>query len=147
VSDLELRLAVAAAHGLDEEAAGFLVGETVEELDRSARALSQLIGAAGSPEPSAIADVAEQERTAPLADLLADPAGQKKRRQRALLATLHPRRQPRDESGRWTASKPSTGFDGGARALVPTKEPPEVEHSRWLLARLEAARGAAPSGW
>jgi hypothetical protein len=36
--DVKVRRAVAAEHGLDWKAAEFLVGETVEELDQSARA-------------------------------------------------------------------------------------------------------------
>jgi hypothetical protein len=108
----------------------------VEELDQSATALTELLSsAAGRPEP-------EQEQTTPLADLFADPAGQKKRQPRALFAALHGRRQPRDELGRWR----SAGFDGGARTPAPIKGPPEAEHKDWLLRRLEEARGA-PRSW
>ena len=126
-----LRGEVAEAAGLPPAAAGLLQGATLAELEDSASQLAQVVHAN---------DVAEDEHDAPpLADLFADRAGQKLRRQRALVMALHgPRPQPRDEAGRFAAA----GFDGGARRSLP---PPPQSHDAWLaelLVSRRADRGA-----
>jgi hypothetical protein len=110
-ADLDgLRAEVAAAHGLDADAAGFLTGSTVEEVEESAVALVKLLGERGQAE-----DVG--------ADLFTRAAAQKARRKETLLAALSgPAPQPRDAGGRYAS------FDGGARTPAPSPE----SHGDWL---------------
>src|SRR5262249_21312171 len=120
----ELRRIVARENGLDDEAARFLTGETLGELEQSAATLAQLIGERREePEP-------EHE---PTLDLFAGAALAKAQRKRALVGMLTGRApQPRDERGRFAG-----GLDGGARRPVPTRRSPEQEHNR-LVAELAA---------
>jgi hypothetical protein len=134
----EVRRDVAAMHGLPEAAAGLLLGETVDELERSAAKLAELLAAR-----------APTEQTPEQANLLADALapGVKQARQRALVELLHPtprqQARPRDEHGRFTTR--SGGFDGGARQPVPIRRPPEEEHGETIvqLARLSRLGGSA----
>ncbi len=126
----EVRSAIAARHGLTEDAAGFLVGSNVEEVEASAGALSRLIGrtppGARAPEPANIVAVARAAKTARKAELLA-------------MFTGKPTRQRRDERGRFT-------LDGGARPTIPTPRSPEREHGEVIaaLARLRSLGDSFP---
>jgi hypothetical protein len=118
--DVELRERIAGEHGLDAEAAEFLVGTTVEELEQSATALAELVGE-------------RHEQEAP--DFFAAAAAAKAERKRALVDLVTGRTQPqRDEQGRYT------GFDGGARQSLPAK--PE-SHEQWLVKVLRSRRADA----
>jgi hypothetical protein len=118
----ELRSLVAREHGLDDEAAGFLNGSTLAELEASAAALVKLLGQRHEEEPAAEAP-----------NPFAGAAIAKDARQRALLGALTGRSpQRRDERGRYTS------FDGGARQ--PISRPPE-SHDAWLI-RLLRTRAA-----
>ena len=130
----DLRQIVAAEHGLSPQAARFLVEQSLAELEASAVKLSGLIAANREREP---------EQPESLADVFADAAAEKVRRQATILRALHG--QPRDERGRWQAK--STGFDGGARTPTPVKRPPEQEHTMWLGRRLAESRAGRSSGW
>jgi hypothetical protein len=125
MSDAELRRTIAAEHGLGPEAAALLTGETVEELDGSARALAQLIAERREePEPEPV----------PGQGFFAGAAAAKAERRQALVDALTGRsEQRRDERGRF-----SGGFDGGARAPAPQ---PREGHDAWLgrLLRTRAA--------
>ena len=126
MNDLEtLRFDLAAERGLGPDAARFLVGETVAEVEASAAKLASLIGSAPEPAES-------------LMGLFGHAPAEKQQRQRALIAALHGRReQPRDPStGRWATGPFS--FDGGARQ--PMAPPPE-SHDAWLT-RVLASRAA-----
>jgi hypothetical protein len=120
-----VRQAVAAQHGLPEDAAGFLTGETITELEASADGLAALIashrtGAEPDPEPAS--------------DLLtaARHAQQARKRELAAMFIGRPRhQQPRDEQGRYVS------FDGGARAPVPAPRDPLADHDR-AVTRLAA---------
>jgi hypothetical protein len=114
-----VRAAVAAEHGLDDRAASFLTGETVEAIDASAVALTKLLG-----------ERAEQGATASkAADPISTALGMKAQRQAALVQALHGQpTQERDQAGRF-AGKTSTGFDGGARMPVAARRSPEAEHN------------------
>jgi hypothetical protein len=108
----ELRRTIAAEHGLDEQAAALLTGESVAELERSASALAQLL-----------AERREQPESESARDFFAEARRAKDAKKRALVDALTGRAsQPRDERGRFT------GFDGGARQPIPTRRPPEQEH-------------------
>jgi hypothetical protein len=116
--DAELRAAVAAEHGLDADAAPFLQGSTVEEVEASAAALAKLLGKRDEPDP--------------LADLFAF-AARKGERQQALVDALTGRApQRRDGRGRFAG-----GFDGGVRTPVSARRAPEVEHGH-LIGRMAA---------
>jgi len=116
------RAVVAAEHGLAPEAAQFLTGETVEEMEASAVALAQLLGRgtdriphdAGAVDPISAGLRAKAEQKASL---------------QALLTGRN--QQPRDEQGRYT------GFDGGARRPVRRPRDPEREHGQ-LIAEMAA---------
>jgi hypothetical protein len=122
----DLRLEVAAAHGLDPEAAQFLDGATLEQLEAQAAKLAELLAA------SRPADQPEPQPT--LADVFANADARKQLRRRTLCAALHPREsQPRDEQGRY--ARPAS-FDGGARPLAPRP----LTHDQVLAAALAAER-------
>lgn len=113
----ELRVDVCFAHGLDERAAAFITGTTIGEMEASARGLAELF--AHRPEPDTIADVITRSLS------------EKEERKRALVQALHgPRRQERDEHGRFTG-----GFDGGAHGSAPRTRDPELAHNK-LVAEL-----------
>jgi hypothetical protein len=111
---------VAAEYGLTPEAAKFLVGETLDEVEASAVALMQLIGRDEGRDPDpAPAPQAHDPITAALAA--------KAQRKRALAAIFTGREpQRRDERGRFT------GFDGGARKPTPPRRDPEREHGQLI---------------
>jgi hypothetical protein len=112
----ELRHAVAAEFGLPPQAVPFLTGTTLEEVEASAGALAKLLGSSAH----------EPEQAEPLADLFANAATEKARRQRALVETLHGRpQQARDAHGRFAG-----GFDGGCRTPVPAPADPYADHDR-----------------
>jgi hypothetical protein len=121
-----LRELVAREHGLPEEAASFLTGGTLEEIEISAGALLALLSS--RPEPA---------KPEPPTNIFAAAAAEKQARQRALVEMLHGKPSPsRDERGRFV----SAGFDGGARQSVPAHESPERAHGKLVaeLARLSA---------
>ena len=135
----QVRLDVAAVHGLPDAAVKFLSGTNLEQIEASAAKLERLLHTRErepAPEPEPVTP----------ATLFSNLAERKTARNRALVQAIHgPRPQPRDEHGRYA---PAGGFDGGARgSLLPADEPPEQAHDTWLLGRLEAARGAERSGW
>jgi hypothetical protein len=129
----DLRSAIALAHGLDQDAATFLTGETIEQLEQSADQLARLV------------ETHHQEsEPAPQVDPITAALQDKARRKRELADTIIGRpRQPRDEHGRYA----STGFDGGARASLPRPKDPEAEHGRVVLqlARMRALGGSFPA--
>ena len=124
----DVKLIMANEHGLDAEHARFLVGTSVDELERSAIRLKQLLGERESE---------EHEPPFAHASALFATAETKAERKRALRAVITGRApQPRDERGRFTSS----GFDGGAREPAQTPRNPEREHDRWLLDALASRR-------
>jgi hypothetical protein len=143
------RRQVAAAHGLDADAANSLTCSTIEEVDASAVAFVRLLGAH--------AEQREQEAVAG-PDLFADAAAAKARRKRELVAQLAGRlAQPRDEAGRfapgvrlqrWSAAIDTRPDVTGAGARRPTRADrhgqPRVP--RRLLARRPIALGSGQSG-
>jgi hypothetical protein len=112
-----VRAAVAAAHGLPEQAAGLLTGESLHELEQSAEGLAQLL-----------ADHRPQEaEPSPPPDPITAALATKTARKRELADRLLGRAaQPRDEHGRFA----SASFDGGARPSVPVPKDPVAEHDR-----------------
>jgi hypothetical protein len=119
----ELRRLVARQHGLDQEAARFLTGATLAELEQSASALAQLLAERGEEEPEPEPVPVQYFFTA---------AAEARRKRKAELAAIFTGRapeQPRDAKGRWI------GFDGGARQPIPTGRSPEEEHNQ-LVAQL-----------
>jgi len=128
-----LRGEVAAAQGLPANAASFIQGESVGELETSASKLAKLIDTQG---------VREQPRAVdPVAGLLTRGASVKAQHSRQLLQSLHgiPTR-PRDERGRFKGG----GMDGGARRSLPPSRP--ESHEQWLTRVLRsgsADRGAS----
>jgi hypothetical protein len=108
--DAEVREAVAHRHGLGADAAAFLTGSTLDELDASAGLLAELVAEHRGPEPTT--------NTGPgtFADLIAA-----KRRRKQELAALFAGQpaQPRDDRGRFAA----TDYSRGARRPAPS--PPE----------------------
>ena len=132
-----IRGEIAASRGLDARAAGLLTGSTLGEIEASADALAQLVGAHD-----------ERERDAAPVDLLAASRQQKAHRQRALTDALLGR-QPRDEAGRFVGR--GGGFDGCARGQsLRAPADPVAEHGR-LAADLisqsrQARRGPADVG-
>jgi hypothetical protein len=126
-SSAELCQLVASEHGLPEESATFLSGETLEEVEESAAQFAKLLGKR------------REQQTA--TSFLARAATAKAERQGALvnLFTGRTPQRPRDEHGRFA----SGGFDGGARQSPP---PPPESHESWLVRILrsrEADRGGA----
>ncbi len=116
MTDLDaLRVEVAAAHGLDEGAAPFLVGSTLVEIEQSAQELVGLIGSANDPHPA----------SAPFAGLV-DPRLKAERKRALARLLIGPPAQPRDEHGRFAAR----GFDGGARTPAAIRESPERQHDQ-----------------
>jgi hypothetical protein len=109
---------VAAEYGLSPEAAKFLQGETLEEVEGSAATLVQLLGEHRDEQPAQALDPitagmrAKAERKAEL---------------HALFTGRTP--QPRDDQGRFSTS----GFDGGARKPVPPPRDPEREHNEMVM--------------
>lgn len=134
--DSELRASVAAVHGLPEEAATFLVGSSLQQLEESAVALVRLVGhRRDKPEPPKQED--------PLTIALRKGPAQKVARRRALAEALHPRPgQPCDERGRFAA-----GFDGGARTSMPSRQSPERAHDELLVALAQFALAYGRSGF
>lgn len=126
----ELRVDVAARHGLDERAAGFLSGETVAAMEASARSLAELFAHRRDPAP-------EES----LSDVIARSLSEKEQRKRALEQALHgPRRPERDAHGRFT------GFDGGARGSQPRPRDPERDHGE-LVGELASFAKLGRSGF
>jgi hypothetical protein len=125
--DSELRRIVAREQGLDEEAAGFLHGESLSELEESAAALGKLLGERrDEPEPE------------PAHDFLAAMAAAQTAKKRTFLAAVVGRpTQRRDEHGRFAAS---TGFDGGARQPAPVRRSPEEEHNEMIVRMASLSR-------
>jgi hypothetical protein len=131
-----LRSEVAAARGLDPGAKRFLSGTTLEEVEASAEAFAQLVGA--NDRASA---VGREEPPSSGQGFFADAMAATAARKQAVAALFAGRApQPRDEAGRFT--KPAS-FDGGARPFVP---PPPPTHDEWLaevLRTRSADRGAS----
>lgn len=101
---------VAAEHGLDAQAAAFLSGTTLDELEASASKLAKLIGERESEEPPVARGF----------DLFASARAAKVDRQQKLAALFCGRlEQARDERGRFVSS----GFDGGAQQQPVRPEP------------------------
>jgi hypothetical protein len=123
--DAELRQAIAAEHGLDHEAARFLTGATLAELEQSASALARLLAERREEEPEPV------PVPVPVQDFFAAAAEAKARRKAELAAIFTGRapEQPRDAKGRWI------GFDGGVRQPIPARRSPEEEHNQ-LVAQL-----------
>ena len=106
-----LRAEVAAARGLGPDAATFLTGSALAEVEASADALVQLLGERG-----------HAEETGP-DDLFARASVEKAARKERLLAALSgPAPQPRDDAGRYAS------YDGRARTPAPSQE----SHGDWL---------------
>jgi hypothetical protein len=125
-----VRHEVAAARGLDAQAARFVHGETVEELEDSADRLASLL----NREPT-------QARAA-VPDLFSTATKEKAARNDALVAMFSGRQpQQRDEAGRY-----ASGFDGGARRPLPAPGDPEREHGE-LVNRLAADSKLGRSGF
>lgn len=118
----ELRATIAADFGLSGEAARFLVGSTVAELESSAASLVRLVGQ----------NERQESPATPAADLFAGAGAAKVARQRAPIDSLTGRAQSRDEHGRFASG---SGFDGGARASQPVRAPETHDQtlSRLLL--------------
>jgi hypothetical protein len=123
----EVRREVAAQRGLSVEAAGFLVGQNLEEIEESADALGRLMAEHAEPEP-------EQPEAA---NIFAVASAAKIARQRAIVQMFSGRatRQPRDQAGRFTFA-----MDGGFRGpAVTPRSDPDGDHGRLVL-RLARAR-------
>jgi hypothetical protein len=126
----EVRRSVAAQHGLPEAAVSFLAGETLTEIEASAARLAELLAERHRPDPEP-----EESEPESMADLIAKSVIEKKQRQAALIAALHPEppQQARDATGKF-ASQPSGGFDGGARArLSPRPGDPVQDHNEAVV--------------
>jgi hypothetical protein len=119
----DVRMSVASERGLPESAADLLVGSSIAEVEESADALVGLLAKYGR----------EQQPVPEQVDPIAAALAGKAERKRALAeAIIGPRRQPRDEQGRFTS------FDGGARPTMPTwRHDPIVEHDQ-AVTRLAA---------
>jgi hypothetical protein len=96
----------------------------------------------GTPVP---AQEAPEQTDDPLAEALARGPALKEARNRALVAALHPREQPRDQAGRFT-DRPSAGFDGGARAGAPPPSDPIRDHDRAVAQLAGISRASRGSG-
>jgi hypothetical protein len=127
--DKTLRRLVATEYGLEPEAATFLTGSTLDELDASAAELVRLLRKRR-----------EQEQPAAGQGLFADAVAATARRKRELTALFCGRApQPRDERGRF--ARTSGGFDGGVRGEpVPHRRPPELEHNDLVVRMAELSR-------
>jgi hypothetical protein len=122
----QARRAVAEVHGLDETAAGFLTGRTIEELETAANELAELVAANRGQAP---------EQVDPLTEALQSGPALKAARQRALVQALHRRpEQPRDERGRYA------GFDGGARRSTPQPQSPVEAHDELIVTLSQFSR-------
>lgn len=118
-----LRREVAAEHGLSPDAGSFLQGETLEQLEASAVALTRVTTDGRRPELEP--DIRSGR------SIFAEAAAQKERRKQELAELLCGRpRQPRDEHGRFS-------FDGGARKSLAVPTSPERAHGE-LVAGLAA---------
>jgi hypothetical protein len=109
-----MRTEIAASHGLPQEAATLLNGDTIDELETSARQLTQLMRT-------------HERQTEPAP---ADPitaALQANRQRKRHLADTIIGRQPRNERGQFVPRR--GGFDGGARPAVPTPTDPMADHN------------------
>jgi hypothetical protein len=118
-----IKVAVAAQHGLDADAAGFLTGESVEEFEESASKLARLVEA----------HRLEQE-PAPPGDAITAALAGKQQRKRELAAMFAGRpkaqQQPRDAHGRFARGS----FEGGVtRPLAPARDP-ITDHDRAVTA-------------
>jgi hypothetical protein len=96
----DLREQVASAYGLDADAAAFLVGTTLGELEASAEKLVELLDRS----------YLEEQEQGGMFDALATARVERKRELAMLFAG---RSTPRDEQGRFVQR--SGSFDGGAR--------------------------------
>ena len=126
--DVAVREAVAARHGLGPEAASFLSGENISELEASAEVLKRLIATKQTERTDA---TAEGE---PVGFFAAARAAKQERQKRlAAILTQRPER-PRDEAGRFARG----GFDGGARpSSIPAASDPVAEHDQ-TIGRLDS---------
>jgi hypothetical protein len=123
-----VREAVAARHGLSAEAASFLSGSTVEEIEQSAEQLARFVDEHGRREEPA------PPTLDPISAALADKRAQKRRLAEWLTASPKPS-QPRDEQGRYAS------FDGGARPSLPVrKSDPTREHDQLVTGLANFAR-------
>jgi hypothetical protein len=132
-ADAELTELIAAHHGLGPDAARFLNGETVDELEAQAADLAKLLGAHPEREPEP-----EPQPANPFAALFGNR--EKHRRERAIIAAVTGRTRPRDPRGRFTAlvttpvKAPARNlFDAGPRTPPPLPPP---SHDEWLVAVL-----------
>jgi hypothetical protein len=123
--DEALRRLIATEYGLEPEAATFLIGSSVEELEQSAAQLAALLGKEREPErePSFI----EQARVA------------KAERKRQLTLALTGRAQPRGDRGRWAST---ASFGGGARTPLPAQRETHEQTLTRVLRTREADAGA-----
>jgi hypothetical protein len=132
----DVRSAVAEQHGLPEAAVGFLVGDTLEELETSAGQLAELLSShQADPEP---------EPGQELTDVLAsDPAAAKAAKHAAVVRALHgPPEQPRHPQTGQFVSRPS--LDGGARQPAAAAPPsPEDAHNRFVAELAAASKTGA----
>jgi hypothetical protein len=125
-----LRSGVAVARGLGADAAAFLTGTTLGQIEASADALASVLDEHGVRH--------EQESTAG-PGLFTEIAAAQARRKQALAELLCGRApQPRDELGRY--AKSGTSFDGGARRSVPIAKSPEQAHGELLGQLITASR-------
>lgn len=133
VHNAEVRQFVAAEQGLDAEAAEFLAGSTVSELEANAAALAKLLGTAAAQEP-------EPAPRPP--DPFSGAAERKAARQRDLVRSLHGGQQQRDEHGRFVSPSRASGagFDGGARGGLPLRRSPEQEHNELVAQMASVSR-------
>jgi hypothetical protein len=130
-----LRRDTAAAHGLSANAARFLTGTTLAEIEAEAGKLARLIDASGEP-PA-------QESSADAGpDLFGRMAESKASRKQALAALFAGGSQPRDEAGRF-ATRTTASFDGGARQAPPPRPPTHDELLGAILRERLADRGVS----
>jgi hypothetical protein len=111
----DMRTEIAASHGLPQEAATLLTGDTIDELETSAQQLTQLMRTHG-----------RQAEPTP-ADPITAALQANHQRKRHLAETIIGR-HPRNERGQFTPRQ--GGFDGGARPLAPTPRDPMAEHNQ-----------------
>jgi hypothetical protein len=118
----DLRSAIALAHGLDQDAATFLTGETIEQLEQSATRLARLVETHHQEsEPAPQVD--------PITAALQHKARHRQELTNAILGRSRP--QQRDEHGRYTRGS----FDAGARSPLPEPTNPVVAHDQ-IVGRL-----------
>jgi hypothetical protein len=129
-----LRADIAAARGLGADAASFLRGTTLEEIEASADALARVLGRR---------DDRGDQPPAVRPGLFTEMAAAKTHRKQALAALLCGRApQPRDELGRYARRG---SFDGGARQPIPIHKSPEQAHGE-LIGQLVALRRISGDG-